>query len=189
MLDMIRVWLFDANDYRSALRRVGIAAIIVGVVDTIYFIAAIIHRQSYSTSLSIVAIIAGILLIKGNLKTCLAVARWIGWTGGITISLIGGTAIVILWEALRNEYDLLKAFNPVFHLETAALVQSMLFAALMVWAYRTLTSPALLSAMRSSGVDCDSFWRRPLTSFREGVVIGLAGLCLMLYFVGTSAHH
>jgi hypothetical protein len=181
-------WLFDANDYRSALRRVGIAAIMVGVVDTIYFIAAIIHRQSYSTSLSIFAIIAGILLIKGNLNTCLAVARWIGWTGGATISLIVGAAIVIAWESFENKHDLLTALSPGFHLELVALVQLMLFAALMVWAYRTLTSPALLSAMRAAGVDCDSFWRRPSTSFRAGIAIGILVLSLTIYFTISPSH-
>jgi hypothetical protein len=171
------------------MRRVGIVAIIVGVVDTFYFIAAIVHKQSYSTSLSIFAIIAGIFLIRGNLKTCLAVARWIGLTSGGAIGLIVGFAIVTVWDSLRNQHDSLTALNHFGHVDLRSLVRSLLFFALLVWAYRTLTSPALLSTMRSAGVDCDSFWKRPATSVLEGVVISMAVMSLMIYVGGTSAHH
>jgi hypothetical protein len=185
----VAAWLFDANDYRSAMRQVGIAAIIVGIVDTIYFIAAIARKQSFSSSLSIFAIVAGILLIRGNLKTCLAVAHWVGLTGGGAIGLIVGFAIITVWETLRNQHNFLNVLFRAGHVDLTSLVQSLLFTALLVWAYRTLTSPAVLGAMRSAGVDCDTFWKRPSTSLRAGIVIAAVALGFMIYFVGTSVQH
>ena len=169
--------LSDSSDYRSALRRVGVVAIFVGVIDTIAFVIAIITRHSYSSSLTIFAVIAGVALIRGNLNTCLKVARWIGFAGGSAIGLIGGLlSIGILGSTrLRTFIDALP--SSLQHLTAVQLLAWLLYtgayAGLMVWAFRSLTSTTVLNAMRSEGVDCDSFFDKPITSFYGGVAFGV----------------
>jgi hypothetical protein len=94
-----------------------------------------------------------------------------------------------VWETLRNQHNFLNVLFRAGHVDLTSLVQSLLFTALLVWAYRTLTSPAVLGAMRSAGVDCDTFWKRPSTSLRAGIVIAAVALGFMIYFVGTSVQH
>jgi hypothetical protein len=180
----------DANDYRSAMRRVGIAAIIVGAVDIVEFIVAVVHRKSYSSGLSIFAVIAGVALIRGNLNTCLKVVRWIGFTGGTAIGFTGGSLLAILL-APGTPNKVVKALTSgAGHLDTEqlliSLVPTLLLAAVMVWGFRTLTSPAVLDAMRSGGVDCDSFLSKPTTSFYSGLAFGIALVSFMFYMIATG---
>ena len=178
--------LSDSSDYRSAMRRVGVVAILVGVIDTIAFIIAIINRQSYSTSLSIFAVIAGISLIRGNLNTCLKVSRWIGFTGGGLFGSVGALLVAgVLAPPLLQTGAIGESLKRAQHLDRIQLLIwllcTLIYAGLLVWAFRTLTSGALLTAMRSSGLDCDSFFKRPITSFFKGVALGVAIVILVIW--------
>jgi hypothetical protein len=172
--------------YRSAMRRVGIAAIIVGAIGIAEFIVSILRQQSFSGGVDIFAIIAGVALIRGNLKTCLRVIRWIGFTGGAAIGFVGGSLLATLL-APGTPYNVFKLITTAagqldFVQVLAGLVPALLFAAVMVWGFRTLTSPAVLAAMRSGGVDCDSFFSKPSTSLYSGIALGLA-LVIFFYYM------
>lgn len=177
--------LSDASDYRSAMRRVGIAAIIVGAIGIAEFIVSIVRQQPFSSGADIFAVIAGIALIRGNLNTCLKVVRWIGFTGGTAIGFTGGSLLATLLVP-GTPYNIIKAMTTAarqleFVQILEGLVPALLYAAVMVWGYRTLTSPVVLDAMRNGGVDCDSFFSKPSTSLYSGIALGLAVVTFLYY--------
>lgn len=63
------------KEYRAILKQVGLALIVVGLFDIAYAAYCIVHMQSYSSSLNLLAVIADIFLLRGNL----AATRKITW--------------------------------------------------------------------------------------------------------------
>jgi hypothetical protein len=66
----------EQESYRVILRRAGFVLVAVGLIDIGRMIYCIINSISYSSSLNIFAVIAGILLIRGGLKTA-GLVRWL----------------------------------------------------------------------------------------------------------------
>jgi hypothetical protein len=85
----------ESQSYRSILKRVGLVLILVGVADIGWMIYCIIHKMSYSSSLNLFAVIAGILLMRGNLRTAVAV-RWFSM-----FFLSACVAMLVAWPALQ----------------------------------------------------------------------------------------
>lgn len=67
----------DDLPYKSILKRVGVVLLAVGILDIGWMIYTIARGRSYSSSLNIFAVVAGILLMRGGLKTA-GVVRWFG---------------------------------------------------------------------------------------------------------------
>lgn len=65
----------DQPLYRAILKRAGLVLLAVGSIDIGWMIYSIVNGISYSSSLNIFAVIAGILLIRGGLKTA-GFVRW-----------------------------------------------------------------------------------------------------------------
>lgn len=59
--------------YTKILRRCGLVLIAVGALDIAYMIWCIANQVAYSSSFNIFALVGGILLVRGGLKT----ARWV----------------------------------------------------------------------------------------------------------------
>ena len=66
----------EEQSYRSILRRAGLVLVAVGLIDIGWMIYCIVNGISYSSSLNIFAVIAGILLIRGGLRTA-GIVRWL----------------------------------------------------------------------------------------------------------------
>jgi hypothetical protein len=85
----------DNEAHLAILKRVGAVLVAVGVIDIAYMIYCIVNRMSYSSSLNLFAIIAGILLMRGGLKTAMGV-RWFG-----TFMLSAFVALLVAWPAIQ----------------------------------------------------------------------------------------
>jgi hypothetical protein len=73
--------------HKPILRRVGIILILAGSVDIAWMIYSIWRGHSYSSSLNIFAVIAGVFLVRGSLRTAVIVR---------TVAAFSLTALVCL---------------------------------------------------------------------------------------------
>ena len=170
------------NDYRQSLRVVGIVLIVVGCLDIGWMIYCIANGMSYSSSFNIFAVVAGILLVRGGLRTANVVAFFSAF---ILSSSIG----VLLVIPLIMPFDLMQAYLRVY---PASFVSYLLLAVfilvLMGWIYSRLTAPLVTAAIVEKYPRYASFWRRPRNGFLVGallVIVMVAGLGFMLH--GASA--
>jgi hypothetical protein len=81
----------DQPLYRVILRRAGFVLVAVGLVDIGWMIYCIANGIAYSSSLNLFAVIAGILLIRGGLKT----AGIIRWLALLAVSALVSVAVVL----------------------------------------------------------------------------------------------
>lgn len=154
------------EDYRAILKRVGLVLVIVGALDIAYMIYCISQRQSYSSSLNVFAVVAGVFLWRGNLNT----VRWVtNFAAFLSVAVAG--ALILLAPLSRPP----RAWVNEFHLDPVGSVVSTLFGlavvALFGWVYQQLRSSPVVHARVSTG-DSSS---PPKLAFALG-----AGLILLL---------
>ncbi|HLC42162.1 MAG TPA: hypothetical protein VJO34_11140 [Methylomirabilota bacterium] len=166
------------NDYRSHLKVVGIALIVVGALDigwTIYYIA---HRMGYSSSFNVFAVIAGVLLIRGGLRTANVVAFFSAF---MLSGFIGLFTVLPFLMSL----DLIAAYLRLYPVPFGgSLLLAICVLILLGWVYRRLTSPPVLAAIAERHPRYTSFWRRPRGGFLAGVllvVILVVGLSFLMH--------
>jgi uncharacterized protein YjeT (DUF2065 family) len=85
----------DSQSYRAILRRVGVVLLVIGVADIGWMVYCIVNDISYRSSLNLFAVIAGILLIRGNLRAA-ATIRWFG-----VFFVAAGLTLFFTWPALQ----------------------------------------------------------------------------------------
>lgn len=174
------------NDYRQSLKAVGIVLIIVGFLDIGWMILCISHGKSYSSSFNIFAVVAGILLVRGGLRTANVVAFFSAF---MLSSFIG----LILVFPLIMPVDLMLInlrIHPTFYV-SYYLILPVCTLVLLGWIYRRLTAPLITSAIAEKYPRWTSSWRRrPSTGFLVGaVLVILLTLSLRLMLHGASAAH
>jgi hypothetical protein len=164
--------------HRVILQRVGFALVVVGLLDIAWMIYCIIHKISYSSSLNLFAVIAGILLIRGSLRTAEGV-RWFG-----TFFLSGCVAMLFAWPAIEpvNLALTTMRLNPGFFLAGAAT--TVVFVAWLYWTVRELGSEPVQAAINAAGVKHRDM-RFPII-LGVLMVVGL-GVSLHVIFDGKSA--
>lgn len=134
------------TDYRVILKKVGLALVAFGVVDIAFMIYSVSNSQSYSSSFNIFAVIAGVLLIRGNLGT----ARVVTWFSAFMLTGFIGAIVFIL--PFLQPIGLLVAqakLNPVPSILLWLMAAVVL--ALLGWSYRQLRSAPVLGALKASG--------------------------------------
>src|ERR1700733_3594175 len=80
----------DEQPYGLILKRAGFVLVAIGSIDFGWMIYCIFNGIAYSSSLNIFAVIAGILLIRGGLKTA-GIVRWLAL---LTVSALVSVAVV-----------------------------------------------------------------------------------------------
>ena len=170
------------ENYRPSLRVVGIALIIVGVLDIGFMIYCLATDTGYSSSFNIFAVIAGILLVKGGLKT----ANIVAFFSALMLSCFVGLFLVF---PLLMPFDLMLTYLRIYPI---ASVGAFLLAACSLvffgWIYRRLTVPLILAAIVEQHPRLGSFWRRPRTGFLAGaLLIVVVTVFLSLMTNGESA--
>ena len=160
------------KDHLAILRRVGWVFVILGLIDIGFMVYCIVNKTSYSSSLNIFAIIAGVFLLKGSLK----VARLISWFIALIIAASIGNLVSM---PFIYPVDLLLTY---IRLEPISCIIGVVsFLAIMVvavWGYHEITSVPVRAAMDESGVNCTSFWWKPARGFWVG---GCLALFLLIF--------
>ena len=134
------------TDYRSILKRVGLALIAFGLADIGFMIYSVSHGQSYSSSFNIFAVIAGIFLWRGSLGA----ARLVTWFAAFLLTGFIGAIFLVVPFVLPIDLLIVHAkLNPVFSVVGAFMVLGVFV--LLGWAYKLLRSPPVVDALKESG--------------------------------------
>lgn len=150
--------------------------IAIGVIDIgamIYFVS---NGQSYSSELNIGALIAGVLLWNGGLRT----ASFVRWVACATLP---ATALMGLGFLAMQPLDLtvteVRLYPGTSFIATAFVIG---YTVLLIWLFRELGRGPVLAARAAAG--------RPLRNMRIpfalGVIGSIAGAMLMVYLLGGA---
>lgn len=161
------------------LRRVGWTLIVGGLIDIGFMVYCIANQRSYFSSFNIIAVIAGIFLLRGSLKA----ARIISW---LMAFFIAASAGVLVLMPFLFPFDLLLTH---IKLAPATAVTGFIFVVLipviMVWIYRELTTAPVRAAMDEAGVNY-TFWRKPARGFWIGGCLALFLIVLFSLLMGGA---
>lgn len=161
----------------SILKRVGIVLILVGAFDIAFMVWCITNGRSYSSSLNIFALVAGILLVRSGLKT----ARWVATISSFMLVACAGLLIVMpfifpigYWLAVLRS-----------GVAAPSIVVALLLLALLYWVRQQTLRPEVLEAQRAAGLS------EPRTKRAMGFGFSLSVLLVpLLGFTlhGATAH-
>jgi hypothetical protein len=172
------------DDYRKVLREVGLALMVVGLLDTGWMAYCFSRGWGYRSSFNVFALVAGILLVRGSLLT----ARVVALFSAFLIVVLAGTALLfpILMRVPLGLVWLYLRLRPLPAVGSLLVLGALLV--LLAWTYRTLTKPTVLAAMDQRQVDYRHWRYRPSSGFAAGglllaILIGSFGL----YFGGVRS--
>lgn len=148
------------------LNRVGMALLVVGVVDVAIFIYCTTNNISYSSSFNIFAIVAGIFLIKGSVRVAHIVTLFSAFLLAAFVGLFFTFPFMEPIELRIIDFKL----NPV---SRQLSIVFMFFAiGFIYWVYHQLSSESVMLARKEAGMS----YGVPKQAFALGIilVIGLA---------------
>jgi hypothetical protein len=151
-------------EHLAILRRVGWVLVVVGLLDIGFMIYSIANQQSYSSSLNIFAVVAGVLLLRGHLGT----VRILTWFSaflftGLTLCLFA----VIPWMQPLDYWLFVVRQDPLGSVVSTMLVVAVLW--MLLWVYRELRLPVVSEARAAAGQDS----RPPRSAFMAGSALAL----------------
>jgi hypothetical protein len=168
----------EDQSYRSILRRAGFVLVAVGLVDIGWMIYCIVNGISYSSSLNIFAVIAGILLIRGGLKTA-GIVRWLA-----LFFVSAFVSVAVLFPFLQP----IGLTVAEIRFNTVGVVTSVLFAVVIIaalyWVATELGREPILVAREGAGLKRGSA-RVPILCGTGAVVAG--SVALVVFLGGESA--
>lgn len=160
------------NKHQEILRRVGLVLILAGIVDIAVMVYCIIHGITYASPFNVFAVIAGIFLVRGNLRVAGAVI-WL--TTFLFVLFLGAPFLLVLLQPLDFTLLQIRLF-PVGSTLSAVL---WLFAmALLMW--------TLLSLKNVYLEDMTSGARKKRHSLRIPIVLGLLLLAAFAVILSIS---
>lgn len=161
----------------NPFKKVGVALLVIGVLDIILMIYCIINQIGYSSSFNIFAVIVGILLLKGSVKTA-RIARWLSVF--FFIMFIG----IIIGASLLMPFDLLKL---QIKLNTWSAIVFFLFMTFflyfLIWIYRQLSSPHALRLLAQAGYATD----RPLSAYLSATFLFIFMIGMFIFLQGSES--
>lgn len=156
----------ETEPYKEILRRIGIALIVIGALDIGWMIYCITHRMSYSSSVNIFAVVAGIYLLRGDLGVAKAVRFFV-----ILLFTVEMSALFLVLP-LVQPLDLMAA---EFRLLRWQGMLSLLVALMVImagaWIILEFKKPPIVKAMVEAG---GKAWRP-----RNAVFVGVAFVAVM----------
>ena len=159
--------------YLKICRQVGWSLVVIGVIDIAFMFYCVTHEMSYSSSLNIFAVVAGILLLRGSLGT-VRVVTWFSvfmFTGLFLCSIL-----VFPWIRPMDYWLFSFQKNPLGSLSSIVIAAALLFW--LFWIYKKLRSPAVVEARASAGQRAGV----PRSSFLAGSLLAI----LMTVFMHLS---
>ncbi len=148
------------------LNRVGMALLVVGVIDIAIFIYCITNDISYSSSFNIFAIVAGVFLIKGSVRVARIVTLFSAF---LLAAFVGFLFVFPFMEPLK-----LQMIDYKLNTESRQLSIFFMFFAIgfIYWVYRQLSSESVMLARKEAGMS----YGFPKQAFALGgiLVVGLS---------------
>lgn len=167
------------TEHLPILRRVGWLLVVIGLLDIGLMIYCIVNKLSYSSSLNVFALLAGVLLLRGHLGA----ARYVTWFSAFLLSGLCLSLLVVFpwmqpfdyWMLIARNYPLIPVIYPIV---TAA------FLWMLFWIYSQLRLPPVIEARVAAGQRSGT----PTSAFVSGVTLVVAvGLMLHLTLKGETA--
>jgi hypothetical protein len=165
----------------AILRRVGTVLVAAGLVDIAVVVYCLFNRVSYTSSLNIFAVIAGIFLLRGSLRAA-SIIRWLAVLGSAVL-----LALAIVLSFLQSLDLTLTQIRvaPVRSFVTISIWGVGL--CLLLWVSRELGRQQVQAALTSAGI------KRRDMRVPAAVGIGLVavlGIFLVTFLrLGGSAEH
>ncbi|NKI17535.1 hypothetical protein HCU74_08900 [Spongiibacter sp. KMU-166] len=133
------------EDSNNPFRKAGFGLLVIGIIDLGIIAYAIANKISYSSSFNIFAVIAGILLIKGGVKTARAV-RW--FSAFLFVAFIGLLAVmpIITPVGLLITQIKLNALSVV-----GSFAYGLVFVGVLIWVHIQLSTPESLRVLEKAG--------------------------------------
>jgi len=160
----------------DTLRRVGRGLIMVGLADIGFMVYCIANELSYRSSLNIFAVVAGIYLLRQNMKAASVVSFFAAFMfSGMTVGSI-------LFSLLVPSDLVLIHFRIAPVSSSLGILVAVAFLGFAFWVYRNLTSPVVMEARRRAGVNA----KKPVAGFVVGIALAV-GLSILLALTLTGA--
>lgn len=135
----------ETIQHTAILKRTGTVLIVVGLLDVALMVYCILNRIEYASSFNVFAVIAGILLMRGSLRTA-SVVRW------YSVFMFSAFAALLIAWPLMQPIDLTVTqlrLSPLLAIELLVFVA---FAfPLLFWLYRELGKAPVLAAQVAAG--------------------------------------
>ena len=162
----------------NPFRKVGIVLLIIGIIDIGVMIYCIANKISYSSSFNIFAVIAGILLMKGGVKTA-RIVRW--FSAFFVIAFIGMLFVFPITMPIQLLATQIK-LNPIGMLGSYAF--SLVFIGVLIWVYKQLSTPGALAKLEQAGYKTG----KPKSALYAAIgILVLGGVLFTLLFTSESA--
>ena len=159
-------------EYAAILSKTGKALVAVGVIDIVVMIYCIVAGYSYSSSLNIFAVVAGVFLLRGSLRAA-AIVRWLS-----VFFLAASCTVVIAWPFIQP-LDLTLTQIRLHPAATAGTILFLAFVlALLLWVKNQLGQPLILAAQSAAGTKVHSV--RITASVGIAMVVVLAAIMPIL---------
>ncbi len=161
----------------NPFRKAGIVLLVIGIIDIGVMIYSIANEISYSSSLNIFSVIAGIFLLKGGVKTA-RVVRWfsiflvIGFIGALIVSLLFTPFDLLLTQLKLNMLSMIYL-----------LVFGLSLIAALIWVHLQLSTPEALKVLAKSGYKTG----KPTSAYIGGVGILLVLVTLSIVLLNGKA--
>jgi hypothetical protein len=151
------------TDHRAILKRIGIVVLTLVIANIVFEAYRAFTNQSYSLNLNLLAIVVGIFLIKGGLKT----ARLVTWLTAFALVFTAGIMLLTLIQKPLHFWEI------EFRLDAASLIGAAIWSiallALLIWMYGQLRSPIIIAARQAAGQTTSP----PKLAFALGGVVAL----------------
>jgi len=164
------------ENHERILKKVGIALLIVGLLDISVMIYCITNKISYTSSFNIFAVIAGILLMRGSVRT----AKVVTFFGAFMLAAFIGLLVIF---PFMEPFEL-KAISFKLSPVSTILSYAFMFGAVgfVYWVYRNLASEAVMAARKEAGLS----YGVPKFAFALGWVL-VIGLSVAMYFLNNGS--
>jgi hypothetical protein len=145
----------------NPFRKAGITLLIVGIIDISIMIFCVIKQMDYSSSFNIFAVVAGLFLIRGGVKT----ARAVRWFSAFYASAF---IVILLGFPAMTPPDLLAIqFREHAVFWIISLLVAIALMAVLIWIHRELSTPAALARLSAAGYPTG----KPKSAYSAGIAL------------------
>ena len=136
--------MIETQTAPQILHRAGVVLLVVGAVDIAYMIWCLSTGASYSYSMTIPAVIAGVLLMRGSLRAASALI----WIAAILLPMALASGAMSLMQPLDLTLTQLRV-APAAHF--GAALPLVIFCGLLYWLLQQLGRQPVQAAIQTAG--------------------------------------